>query len=311
MPVELAAELLSGPDLGGGFLCQLTRDRAPLPEGFTIHLQEAGTDGGEPPAGSPELVGFTHPTVACMYGGAGCWHRHFSLPRSELMKVRFAYNRTRFVLRPLLDQAAGNRPAPFAETLSDLLDRLSDPLRALGVRWWLVGAGALRLRGALLEPRELALVVEEPAVDPIGALFSDYLIEPAHPEPRPGGGEVRIGAAFLGTLAAGMRVAWRAAVGSTGDSELDRELLDGSPDAPVRWKDRSVPTGPNEAELLRAALAEPADRWTALLERASALSIDPSRLDRLLAGPEIPSDLRASVRRFLGRSTGSTTASSA
>ena len=97
--------MLSGPDLGAGFLHQLSVEGDTDPRTFTYHAQDGGADAAGPPKGSLDVLDFVHPPSACMYGGPRCWHRRFRLPFADLPKVRLAYNRNRFVLQAMIDQA--------------------------------------------------------------------------------------------------------------------------------------------------------------------------------------------------------------
>jgi hypothetical protein len=291
VPVELAARLLAGPDLGGGYLFQLTRDAAPLVPGFTFHLQDAGTDAGESAAGSPERLGYRHPDVACMYGGRECWHLSFPLPDEALPRVRLAYNRTRFVLGPMLRQASGAAVAPIAEGMAELLDRIAAPLEAAGVPWQVGGSAAAWLRGVPLAPRDIDLGVG-PAGGPLLAeRLEEYLVEPSR-EVTVDQGLSRLRAvAFVGTLKAGIRAEWWTArpTGSPGapPSEWEgpgwverREFLD--------WQGHRVPVAPVEFELVRLAARRDTDRLALLLPAYRGWGRPRDRLEEVLAAAELP-----------------------
>ena len=311
MPVELASELISGPDLGGGWLCQLTRERDPLPEGFTFHLQEAGTDAGAPPTGSPARIGYRHPEAACMYGGRGCWHRRFELPRSELLSIRTAYNRTRFVLGPMLAQASGQSLAPFERGLTDLLDRVVPAFAENGTAWWLAGEAAARLQGAPLSPSELDVLCEEPGPKRLADLFGEYLIEPNHPILDAPGRSGIEGAAFLGTLLAGIRVRWTSLPRPRRGSVLEQVLRANPSPTLVAVGPHRVPVAPAEVLLLLAAAEDRSELFRTVLAGPLPGRWDPDRLLRGLGELGTADEYRQSIEHRVRGGTRSTTASSA
>ncbi|MGI0053656.1 MAG: hypothetical protein ACREC5_00065 [Thermoplasmata archaeon] len=305
MPFELASVLLSGPDLGGGFLFQLTRDRAPLPEGFTVHLQEAGTDGGAAPEGSPELIGYRHPPVTCMYGGPGCWHLSFPLPAPETSRVRLAYNRTRFVMGAMLANALARPPAPVEEGLRELLGRITGPLEAGSIPWQIGGSAAAWIRGVPIEPRDIDLGTTEAGARRLGELLEEYLVEPVHPSDRGGGGPTLFGAAFVGSFARGIRVEWGAG------GEAPRPVPDEWTGA--GWIERrewvrgaggfDVALAPLEFELLRAARRGQRERCDRLLSHLARARASSPLLTELLADPELPAGVASEIRSRLARPT--------
>jgi hypothetical protein len=56
----------------------------------------------------------------------------------------------------LLLQAARLRPIPWEAALREVIVRVEGS----GLDWWLVGSGALAVRGAAIEPRDLDLVMD-------------------------------------------------------------------------------------------------------------------------------------------------------
>ena len=130
--MDMTSDLLSGPDLGAGYLHQLSIDREPE-SWFTYHAQVGGLDANGPPIGPLDSIGFVHPRVACQFGGSRCWHRRFALPATETATVRATYNRHRFVLQATLDQLYAGAPIPFESALKELLDRIESPLRSDGI----------------------------------------------------------------------------------------------------------------------------------------------------------------------------------
>lgn len=204
----MTSEMLSGPDLGAGFLHQLSFDTEGEATTFTFHVQDGGSDAGGPPIGSPEAFGFAPARSACMFGGPRCWHRRFLLPRSEAPRVRQAYNRNRFVLETMVGQAYGNRPVDLRGGLREVLRRLGGPGPAEDPDWYVGGSAAALLLGAPVSPHDLDLGTSRAGVDRIAAALSEYLIEPVAPTDWPGVGIVRAARAFVGSFQEGVRVEW-------------------------------------------------------------------------------------------------------
>lgn len=205
-------EMISGPDLGGGYLHQLSFDTEGESTTFTFHAQVGGADAGGPPRGSLDVFGFVVTPTPCMFGGPRCWHRRFLLPRSEAPRVRAAYNRDRFVLDTMIAQSRGETAPPIDESLGEVVRRLADPLAAAGVTWWVGGSAAARLLGAAVGPRDIDLGTGRSGVDRIAGLLADYLIEPLGSTDWPGRGIVRGARAFVGSLGRGVRVEWAVAL---------------------------------------------------------------------------------------------------
>jgi hypothetical protein len=207
-PPPAPSELVSGPDLGGGYLHQLSIDRLEEGTTFTHHAQEGGQDAGGPPAGDLDVLGFVHPPLACMFGGPRCWHRRYLLPFAATPRVRFAYQRHRLVLDTMLRQALGLVEMPFDQALGELVRRIDGPLRDEGIEWYVGGSSAVRLLGGGGSPRDVDVGTTREGVARLGALLAEYLIEPVGPT-EGGGGQLVLGArAFVGTPRAGARVEW-------------------------------------------------------------------------------------------------------
>jgi len=204
----MTSELLSGPDLGAGFLHQLSLDRDGERTSVTYHAQDGGADANGPPKGPLDAFGFVHPEVPCMFGGPRCWHRRFLLPFGAIPRARQAYNRNRFVLQAMLDQAYDHAVVPLDAALDELLSRIADLLGRDGIRWYIGGSTAARLLGARVAPRDIDLGTTRAGVDRMGTLLGEFLIEPVAPTDWPSSGIVHAARAFVGTLKDGVRVEW-------------------------------------------------------------------------------------------------------
>ncbi len=204
----MTSEMLSWPDLGGGFLHQLSIDAEGEATTFTFHAQDGGSDAGGPSKGPLDVFGFAVTAAPCMFGGPRCWHRRFLLGRLDAPRVRQAYNRFRFVLEAMLAQAYEDGPVPVEAGLREIVRRLAEPLEAEGVEWYIGGSAAAWLQGAKLRPRDLDLGTTRAGVDRVAGLLAEYLIEPLAPTDWPRPGIVRGARAFVGTLREGLRVEW-------------------------------------------------------------------------------------------------------
>jgi hypothetical protein len=203
----MPTEMLSGPDLGAGFLHQLTTDRDGDRSTFTFHAQDGGQDANGPPKGPLDALGFVHPPSPCPFGGPRCWHRRFLLPFSETARVRPCYNRNRFVLQTMVDQVYDGAAVAVASSLDEVTGRLA--AAGIGEDDWLVGGSAgAWLLGAPVTPRDIDLAVRRAVVDRVGVALTEYLIEPTATTDWPGVGIVRGARAFVGTFVAGARVEW-------------------------------------------------------------------------------------------------------
>ncbi len=196
--------MVSGPDLGAGFLWQLSVDEGgPEEPGFTYHLQDGGEDAAGPPIGPPDFLGYRHPEAACMFGGPRCWERRFLAEPAALVRVRTAYQRTRLAFAALLGHQYEDRPVPFAEEFERLLGLCDAPLRAAGLPYRIDARTAAWIAGDGPSPARLRLEVGPGGTDRLGELLERELIEPiASRGPEEGFG----GRAFLGTVKAGLLV---------------------------------------------------------------------------------------------------------
>jgi hypothetical protein len=298
------SELVSGPDLGGGYLHQLSIDRLEEATTFTHHAQDGGQDAGGPPIGALDVLGFVHPRTPCMFGGPNCWHRRYLLPFAATPKVRFAYQRHRFVLETMLRQAHGLAPTAFDAAVRELVARVAGPLRKEGVEWYVAGSGAVRLAGGGGTPHDIDLGTTRAGVDRLGELLAEYLIEPVAPTDWRDERLVVGGRAFVGTPKAGARVEWAVPlepreprpweelVGLAGVTRTIDVLLDGA----VR-----VPVSRPEYALVRAAERGRTEGVDASLAAIRSVGVDPALLDVLLERSTIPPESRPALRaRALG-----------
>jgi hypothetical protein len=206
---SLGLEMVSGPDLGAGFLFQLTLERLPGPVAhYLFHAQDGGADASGPPMGTPEPLGWRRPAGMCPIGGRVCWHRDFWLPDAALGPVRASYNRTRFVMEESLKQVYRGRPVPLEPALEELLRKAPGSGSSPPIEWSLAGATALWLQGAPNPPKSIEIETTEAGVRAWAERLEEYLIEPPGPTTWHDGAR-RFGArAFVGTLREGARVEW-------------------------------------------------------------------------------------------------------
>ena len=277
--------MVSGPDLGGGFLHQLSFDSGGDATTFTYHAQDGGSDAGGPPKGSLDVLGSVPTHVPCMFGGPRCWHRRFVLPRSEGPRVRPAYHRYRFVLAAMIDQIYGGARAAVDSGLGEVVRRIAEPLASEGIAWYIGGSAAAYLLGADLTPRDLDLGTTRAGVDRIAELLSEFLIEPIAPTDWPGVGIVRGARAFVGTFAEGVRVEWAVPLEpTTAGSEGE---WSGRPETvaleSVTVGGRTVGVTRPEYALVRAAERKDLTYRARLVRVVHRLGADPLLLSRLLA----------------------------
>ena len=292
---SLPSELVSGPDLGGGYLHQLSIDRLGDTTTFTHHAQDGGQDAGGPARGPLDVLGFVHPPAPCMFGGPRCWHRRYLLPFSELPRVRFAYQRFRLVAAAMVAQAYGDTPVPADASLLEVVRRLAPPLAAEGIPWFLGGSAGGRLLGGALEPHDIDLGTTRAGVDRIGQLLAEYLIEPVAPTDWGPERLVRGGRAFVGTPQAGTRVEWSVPLDASPDAEFGGD--------PARVRTLSVETGGHrvlvsrpEYGLLRAANRERVSVLPAWIALVRAVGPETALLDQLLARSPLSLASRARLR---------------
>jgi len=292
------SDLVSGPDLGGGYLHQLSRDSDGTTTTFTFHAQAGGADANGPPIGPLDPFGFVRPPTPCMFGGPKCWHRRFLLPPEEALRVRSAYNRNRFVLDTMLRQAQGEVPVDIEAGLPLLVERLTAALDPEGIEWYIGGSTAVRLLGGSLAPRDIDLGSTRAGVDRIAEALREYLIEPLAPTDWPASGIVRGARAFLGTFHAGVRVEW--AVPIEPREALPFEEWSGRPGVArrlaVSFRGRPLWVTRPEYALVRAAAAGRTDRLGPIAAVIRAQGVDRELLEALLERSKLPVGSRDAVR---------------
>jgi len=79
----------------------------------------------------------------------------------------------------LVSQAAGLQPVPWENCLMTVLERLEGQ----DLKWWLVGSGALAVRGLPVKPHDVDLVVQDQGSARLSALLLDYQVEPVSNSP--------------------------------------------------------------------------------------------------------------------------------
>lgn len=291
--------MLSGPDLGGGFLHQLSLDREGELTTFTFHAQEGGSDAGGPARGPLDVFGFVHPATPCMFGGPRCWHRRFLLPATDAPRVRRAYHRGRFVLDAMVAQAYGGVPAAVRPGLVEVVRRIAPSLEAEGVEWYVGGSASAWLQGAEIVPQDLHLGTTRGGVDRIATLLGDYLIEPVAPTDWPGLEIVQAARAFVGTFQEGLRVEWAVPIGVREVQPL--EEWSGRPGvarlATVSFEGRSIRVSRAEYALVRAAERGDSDRISKVVRALRRLGPDDELLETLLARSKLSSVDRESLER--------------
>jgi hypothetical protein len=249
--------MISGPDLGGGYLHQLTREVRESEARFVFHAQAGGQDAGGPAKGPLDGLGWFHPDTACQFGGPNCWHREFTISAGEEARVRATYNRTRFVFEAQLGQLYSGVAVPIRDALAEVVTRLRPLLEAAGVWWHVRGSTSCLLQGVATLPREIELVTTGPGVSLIAEGLVEYLIEPVARTRWPGRAEVLGARAFVGTLARGARVSWsggaeRVLAGGTSREERAPEAEAGV--CEVVWEGQPLRVSRLEVEFVHAIL---------------------------------------------------------
>ncbi|MGA8303110.1 MAG: hypothetical protein WA691_02640 [Thermoplasmata archaeon] len=297
----MTSEMLSGPDLGAGFLHQLTTVRDGDRTTFTYHAQEGGQDANGPPKGPLDVLGFVHPESACQFGGPRCWHRRFLLPFAETPKVRQCYNRNRFVLQTMIDQAYSGTPPAIEAALVEVVERLSRADPPVDQEWYVGGSAAAWLLGAEIAPRDIDLGTTRPGVDRLGALLEEYLIEPVSTTDRPPQIIVRGARAFVGTFATGARVEWCVPLEQGREPPL-AELSGGPRSArllPMAFRGHSLRVTRPEYAFVRAAERKADGRVRALAALVRSTGPDRELLDVLLERSNLSSSERDGLRRLV------------
>lgn len=98
---------------------------------------------------------------------------HYSHYHDEAHLDRLFDNFTRY-LPELVAQSAGVQPVPWEESLRAFLNIIEGH----DFDWWLVGSGALAVRGIPVQPGDLDLVVQDQATLRLSDLLLDTMIEP-------------------------------------------------------------------------------------------------------------------------------------
>lgn len=295
----MTAELLSGPDLGAGFLHQLSLDRAGEHSSVTYHAQDGGADANGPPKGPLDVFGFVHPLSPCMFGGPRCWHRRFLLGFADISRARQAYNRNRFVLQTMIDQAYDHLPAAVPTALEEVVRRVSGVLAQDRIDWYIGGSTAAWLLGARLRPRDIDLGTTRAGVDRIATLLAEYLIEPIAPTDWPGAGIVRGARAFVGTFQEGARVEWAVPIEPRAPVPMDEwsgrvetvRLL------PAAVDQHPVHVTRPEYALVRAHEKHRPAEAAAIGEVVQRFGPDGELLDVLLARSSLPERRRQEIRQ--------------
>ncbi len=277
--------MISGPDLGGGYLHQLTVALGGPVARFTFHAQVGGADASGPPLGPLDPFGFVHPPATCAYGGPRCWHRTFDLPAESTPSVRRAYNRLRFVLTTLLEQRYAGRAPAIDAALAEIVAHLGEADATAG-RWWYVGGStAAWLQGASLTPQDIDLGMDEACVSRVAENLKEYLVEPlAHTvwgTDRP----MLAARAFVGTMREGAMVEW--GVRREGERNVGRfEEWSGDPrrvrTRTVEVHGRRVVVSRLEYAFVRALEKGAVERAQAIRESLRPLGVDREFLTELL-----------------------------
>lgn len=230
--------MLSGPDLGAGFLYQLTRRREGPRARFTFHAQEGGQDASGPPIGTPEPFGWSVPSSMCSFGGRQCWHRTFETDDLEVAAVRAAYNRTRFVMAAQLSQAYRGTEVLWASALEEWAGRVVPSLEKAHAPWRLTGTASQALQGRQVKPRVVTISTTPLGVRLAAEAIPEYLVEP--PAETVWGGRRLVAArAFIGSLREGTRVEWAEFEAGAAPRPVDTVRL-------VGWNGRRVPVEAGE-----------------------------------------------------------------
>jgi hypothetical protein len=289
-------ELVSGPDLGGGFLHQLTVERFSGTNRFVYHAQDGGQDANGPPKGTPAPFGWRRSPTMCPVGGRTCWHREFTLPVEESIRVRTAYNRTRFVMDAMLDQEYSGVPVPLDAAFEELVDRLN---AVEGLPWYVGGSAGLWLRGAPVAPHDADLGTTPASVGAVAEALRDYVTEPAAPTEW-AGRPMLAARAFVGTVRNGLRVEWGVPTEPGAWERAGEWTILGHRESPerVEWHGRSVPVVRAERSVVRWAEVGRPDRLDAGVDWLRHRGVDRPFLERAVADSALPPAARAEL---LGR----------
>jgi hypothetical protein len=293
-PGGASFELLSGPDLGGGFLHQLSVERFSGVHRFVYHAQEGGQDANGPPKGSPVPFGWRPSPTMCPLGGRLCWHREFTLPLEESLKVRTAYNRTRFVMEAMIAHEYGGVPVPVDAAVTELVKRLDGAPEP--IPWYVGGSLGLYLRGAQVTPRDGDLGTTPEAVGRIAEALRDYVTETAAPTEW-NGRSMLAARAFVGTVRNGLRVEWGfptdpVASKAAGEWTI---LARGEKPETIDWHGVRVPVARPEHAVARWAAAGRTDRIDAVANWLEGQGVDLALLRRAADAEGVSEDQRATL----------------
>jgi len=295
-------ELVSGPDVGGGYLFQLTVEPAAGGARFRMHAQEGGLDGGAGRAGNPGVAGLRPADRPCPVGGRSCWHADIEGAPDDAPRIRFAYNRLRFVLPVLVAQRRGERPVPFREGLGTVVDRIGARLEADGIPWMVGGSAAAAVAGASVVPRDIDLSCAPEGVERIAQALEEFVTIPPGNRPAAGSDRRWAGRAFVGSLTEGIAVEWGLWADGPEPSDPLGEWRESTVRAAERWpwEGRTVPCAPPEFALLKAA-RERTDRGPALEALLLRTGVDRALLVELLDRSGISPHLRTRLEGRLAR----------
>jgi hypothetical protein len=176
----------------------------------------------------------------------GYWCREFPAGTQHLDRAWTNFQR---LILPMLRQAAGLDPVPWAAALDEVCRRLVPA----GVDWWLTGSAALAVRGIPVTPGDLDLVVSDADARRVGDLLLDGLVEPVAPADW--------FCRWWGRAMLGARVEW---VGGVGPAADEPEPTDFGPTAAGRlelvpwrgWPLRVPPLDLQRAVSLRRGLSD-------------------------------------------------------
>ena len=295
----MPSEMLSGPDLGAGYLHQLTTDRDGDRTTFTFHAQEGGQDANGPPKGRLDAFGYVHPPSPCPFGGPRRWHRRFLLPFTETARVRPCYNRSRFVLQAMIDQAYAGAAVAVESALGEVIDRIDRVPELANGAWTIRGSTAAWLRGAPVHPRDNELHVPRDAIDAVGRALNEYLIEPVATTDWPSLGIVRGGRAFVGTFVAGARVEWATPLEAPASIDDWGATPDGPRTVEATFRERTLRVPRPEYTLVRAAGKGRTATVGPLAAWLRGFGADPELLEALLVRYRLSPPTAAQVRAAL------------
>ncbi|MCK5686171.1 hypothetical protein KAJ27_18710 [bacterium] len=155
-------------------------------------------------------------------------------------EIDWAYQNFQKHIETIISHETGECEVPWKSSLFLFLELMQN----FKVRWWLIGMGALAVRGIPVEPKSLDIIVDEIDFPVFADLISNYLIEPLVTKKR---SKVRWqGRAFLKT-----RIEFRAGIIQTSNSELPTETGDLVKDwlETIEWNDYKLMVPPLNLQL--------------------------------------------------------------